>query len=430
MIATSSAAGGRPGRAKLSAAVRASSYAAVASWDLYPAPRWTPEYQGTNASTAATTWPSALVDVAASNDRYGRSVPSTQGTGVRSPTSGTGGAGARGGGSEPRAHAAAWACSGSLPPGRSGESDVTMAGLPKEVLLEGELHGVRLRPGDEQTVLARRQHPVGQNDHAVVACVHHTHRRHVAERLLVGRCLAPDLRRDVPRRHVSHPLGGETGLGNAHRGGCLPRHVDGGGDADRVDLVVTDRLVGVADFHVALVVGDLARGPDDLLANERRHDHGVGEADLSAVGQHEPPGVDVVHAGAQDRGDVLLLQEHGQQCLAVRQPADAEVPQKRLGRDVGQLDLPLQAGLAELVRDVEQVLVGGAEAAGALGCADDDVAWRFKEPLPALTGPDRVVQGGDRVRVTARPQARHGCEIVTVPGRYHQVVVVVAAPGR
>src|SRR5215470_1255462 len=107
MIATSSPAGRRPGRAKLSAAARASLYAAVARWDLYPAPRWTLEYQGTNASTAARTGLSAPVDAAASNDRYGRSVPSTQGTGVPSPTSGTGGAGAGDGGSGPRAHAPA-----------------------------------------------------------------------------------------------------------------------------------------------------------------------------------------------------------------------------------------------------------------------------------------------------------------------------------
>src|SRR6516225_1948231 len=342
MIATSSPAG-RPGRAKLSAAVRASSYAAVASWDLYPAPRWTLEYRGTNASTAARTWLSAPVDAAASNDRYGRSVPSTHGTGIPSPTSGTGGAGVRGDGGGTRAGAARYSRSSSPLPGWSGERDITMACLPQEVLLEGELHGVRLRPGDEQPVLARRQHLVGQDDHAVVARVHHAHRRHLAEGLLVGRRVAPDLCRDVARRHVGHPLGGESGLGNADRGRGLPWHVDGGGDADRVDLVVADRLVGVADLHVALVVGDLARGPDDLLADERWHDHGVGEVDLPAVGEHQAPVVDVVHAGVHHRGDVLFLQEHGQQGLAVRQPADAEVTQKRLGRDVGQLDLPLQA---------------------------------------------------------------------------------------
>src|SRR6516225_2809550 len=149
MIATSSPPGGRPGRAKLSAAVRASSYAAVASRDLYPAPRWTLEYRGTNASTAARTWPSAPVDAAASNDRYGRSVPSTRGTG---------GAGIRGDGSGTRSGAARYSRSSSPLPGRSGERDITMAGLPQEVLLEGELHSVRLRPGDEQPVLARRQH--------------------------------------------------------------------------------------------------------------------------------------------------------------------------------------------------------------------------------------------------------------------------------
>jgi hypothetical protein len=90
-------------------------------------------------------------------------------------------------------------------------------------------------------------------------------------------------------------------------------------------------LVGVADLHIALLVGDLARGPDDLLADERRHDHGVGEVDFPSVGKHEAPVVDVAHPGVHDRGDVLFLQEHGQQCLAVRQPADAELTQKRLG---------------------------------------------------------------------------------------------------
>src|SRR6516164_4680716 len=231
MIATSSPAAGRPGRAKLRAAARASSYAAVASWDLYPAPRWTLEYRGTNASTAARTSPSAPVEAAASNDKYGRSLPSAHGTGIPSPTSGTGGAGASDGGSGTRAGAARYPGSSSPFPGRSGERDVTMARLPQEVPLVGELHGVRLRPGDQQPVLARRQHLVGQDDHAVVARVHHAHCRDLAEGLLVGGRLAPDLCRDVARRHVRHPLGGESGLGDTHGGGCLPRQVDGGRDA-------------------------------------------------------------------------------------------------------------------------------------------------------------------------------------------------------
>src|SRR5215471_9718430 len=61
----------------------------------------------------------------------------------------------------------------------SGEPGVPVAGLPEEVLLEGELHRVRLRPGDEDPVLAWRQHLVGQDDHAVVPGVHHAHRRDV-----------------------------------------------------------------------------------------------------------------------------------------------------------------------------------------------------------------------------------------------------------
>src|SRR6266536_4393274 len=55
-------------------------------------------------------------------------------------------------------------------PGRaaSGEADVAVAGLPQEVLLERELHGMGLRSGDEHAVLAWREHLVGQDDHAVV----------------------------------------------------------------------------------------------------------------------------------------------------------------------------------------------------------------------------------------------------------------------
>ncbi len=46
-----------------------------------------------NSSTRASTGPSAAVDAAASSDRYGRSEPSAHGTGIPSPTSGTGGRG-------------------------------------------------------------------------------------------------------------------------------------------------------------------------------------------------------------------------------------------------------------------------------------------------------------------------------------------------
>src|SRR5215472_14635428 len=48
----------------------------------------------------------------------------------------------------------------------SGQPDIAMAGLPQEVLLEREFHRVCLRPGDQNSVLARREHLVGQDDHA------------------------------------------------------------------------------------------------------------------------------------------------------------------------------------------------------------------------------------------------------------------------
>src|ERR1700746_824164 len=59
----------------------------------------------------------------------------------------------------------------------SGEPDVPVAGFPEEVLLERKFHRVRLRPGDEHPVLARRQHLVGQDDHSVVPGVHDADRR-------------------------------------------------------------------------------------------------------------------------------------------------------------------------------------------------------------------------------------------------------------
>jgi hypothetical protein len=43
---------------------------------------------------------------------------------------------------------------------------------------------------------------------------------------------------------------------------------------------------------------------------------------------------------------------------------------------------------------------------------------------------DRVVQGGDRVRVATRSEPRHDAEVVAVTGGDDQVVVVVGAGGR
>jgi hypothetical protein len=56
--------------------------------------------------------------------------------------------------------------------------------------------------GDHHAVLARRQHPVGQDHHAVVAGVHDVHRRHLGKRLPHGRLLAADLGGDVAGGHV------------------------------------------------------------------------------------------------------------------------------------------------------------------------------------------------------------------------------------
>ena len=94
----------------------------------------------------------------------------------------------------------------------------------------------------------------------------------------------------------------------------------------------------------------MSRGAaDHVLAQERRHDHGVREVDPGAVVEHHAALVDVVDGGVDHRGDALLAQEHAQQLLAVGQAADAEVPELGFGGDVGQLDLLLQTGLAELV---------------------------------------------------------------------------------
>ena len=136
----------------------------------------------------------------------------------------------------------------------------------------------------------------------------------------------------------------------------------------------------------------------------------------------------MVDGGVEHGGDVFLLQEHAQQRLAVGQPADAEVPEERLGRDVGELDLLLETGLAQLVGDVEQVLVGRAEASGALGGTDDDVARVVEEPSPAFAGVLGVIQGRDRVGVAVRAQAGHSVEVVAVAGGDHQVVVAYGRP--
>ena len=74
----------------------------------------------------------------------------------------------------------------------------------------------------------------------------------------------------------------------------------------------------------------------ELLAQERRHDHGVAEGDLLTVGELHRAVVDVVDAHRDLGVDALLLEEHPEQLLAVGEPADAEVAEERLGRHVVQ----------------------------------------------------------------------------------------------
>src|SRR5439155_12387574 len=111
------------------------------------------------------------------------------------------------------------------------------------------------------------------------------------------------------------------------------------------------------------------------------------------------------------------------------QTADTEVAEERLRRDVAELDLLLETGLAELVRNVEQVLVRSSETSRALGGADHDVSGVVEKLAPPFPGVDRVVESRDRVRVSFT-QAGYGIEVVAVSGRDDQVVVVVGPSRR
>ena len=77
------------------------------------------------------------------------------------------------------------------------------------------------------------------------------------------------------------------------------------------------------------------------------------------------------------------------------------------------------------MRDVEEVLVGGAKATRTLGGPHDDVPRCVEEPAPAPAGPLGVGKRGDRVGVATRPQPVDCVEVVAVAGGDHQVVVLV-----
>ena len=107
-------------------------------------------------------------------------------------------------------------------PGGSWQPDVPVPALPQVVLLEPHLHGVHLRAGDHHGGLARGQHMIGEDHHAVITGVHHAHRGHLAEVLVPGGRLSLDRRDDVAGGHLGHRLGGEPGLGDPDRHRGLP----------------------------------------------------------------------------------------------------------------------------------------------------------------------------------------------------------------
>ncbi len=96
--------------------------------------------------------------------------------------------------------------------------------------------------------------------------------------------------------------------------------------------------------------------------------------------------------------DVLTPQEHAQQRLAVRQPADAEVAEERLRGDVAELDLLVQTSLAQPKCGIEQELVRRAETARALRRGDHHIARIARKPRQA--SPARTASGRE-VIVTA-----------------------------
>ena len=124
--------------------------------------------------------------------------------------------------------------------------------------------------------------------------------------------------------------------------------------------------------------------------------------------------------------DALFLQEHAQQLFAVREPADAEVAEERLGGHVGELDLLVQPGLLQLVCGVEEELVGRAEAACPLACGDDDVAGIVQEALPGRACSIGLGECGDGDRVLG--EAGDHVDVVVVAGGDDQVVVVELRP--
>lgn len=139
-------------------------------------------------------------------------------------------------------------------------------------------------------------------------------------------------------------------------------------------------------------------------------------------------GLDLLDARVHDAFDPLHLEEHLGHLGSVAETADPEMSEIGLGREIGDLDLVLQAPLLHLVAEVEQELVRRAEARGALNGADDDGTGRLDELLERIARPFGVLEPEERLGMALiRPEARNGREVIHRPGGEHEVVVALAS---
>ena len=99
---------------------------------------------------------------------------------------------------------------------------------------------------------------------------------------------------------------------------CLRRwRIDGCGNTDCVDVVVPNGLVRVANGDVPLLVGEAGHRVDDVLADERGHDHGVAVVEGAAVVEREATVVDRLHPNIAYGSDAFLLHEQAEELLTV-----------------------------------------------------------------------------------------------------------------
>lgn len=97
--------------------------------------------------------------------------------------------------------------------------------------------------------------------------------------------------------------------------------------------------------------------------------------------------------------DPELFEEAVDHLLGVADAAEAEVAEERLRGDERHRGDVAQAGLLDLVANVEHELIGGAKARPALCGADHDRPGVLQEPVPRVAGEQRVPQVADRLRM-------------------------------